>query len=74
MLNRILRDLEQKMHAHAIDSIDRPYTGDIAFEAGRRQGVLQGLKISRQLILDSVKGDEDDVETSSGGKNVRRSV
>ena len=72
MLKKVLLLLDQEIVRQAMEAIERPYNnGDVSFEAGRRQGLHQGLLISRAKVIEVMKGDEDD-EAGHGGKAVRR--
>ena len=71
MLDRYLKSIIDAQLAYAIDSIERPYGMNVEFEAGRRQGVYQGLSLARQKIEETMRGEEDDTGSSAGAA-VRR--
>jgi len=72
VLNKILKQLDNDIVQHAIDSVDRPYTaGVIEFEAGRRHGISTGLRMARQIIINALK-DKDHDEAGDSAKAVRR--
>ena len=72
MLDRLLKRIDTEIINRAIEAQNRPYDPvTAAFEAGRRQGVHQGMQVARSLVEEAMKGDEDD-EAGHSGKAVRR--
>ena len=72
MLDPLLKRIDTEIINRAIEAQNRPYDPATAtFEAGRRQGVHQGLQVARTLVIEIMKGDEDD-EAGHSGKAVRR--
>ena len=72
MLEKFLKQLDDAIITHALDSIDRPYDpGVIEFQAGRRSGISAGLRLARKMIIDSLKEKADD-EAGNPAKAVRR--
>ena len=74
MLDRILKRIDTEIIQRALEAMNRPMDpANAAFEAGRRQGVHQGLQVARALVIELSKGDEDD-EAGHSGKAVRRAL
>lgn len=60
MLDRALKTLDQEILKRALEAMNRPINPEhAAFEAGRRQGVHQGLMVARALIEELIRGDEE---------------
>lgn len=69
---RIFAELDAAMRRHADESIRKNYEpGSVELEAGRRQGMYQGLQIARAIVEALIAGDSDD-EASRSGTAVRR--
>lgn len=73
MLDRVVKALIDAQTSHALDSIARPYGERIEYEAGRRQGIYQGLNLALSKVEELIRGEEDD-EAGRGGKAVRRAL
>jgi hypothetical protein len=75
VLDRYLKSIIDAQLAYAIDSIERPYGARVEFEAGRRQGVYQGLSLARQKIEEQIRGDsEDEISGSEKSAAIVRRV
>ena len=72
MLKKLLLALDNEMVKHAMDAVARPYGDHVEFEAGRRQGVSQGLRVARAKVEELLKGDDEHDEAGRDGKAVRR--
>lgn len=72
MLTKAILRIEEETRKHAHESIERALPAEnLAFEAGRRHGVHQGLKLARSILFQILKGDEDDSGSSQGAANRR---
>lgn len=60
MLDRYLKVLDQEILKRALEAMNRPIDpAAAAFEAGRRQGVHQGLQVAKALVEELIRGDDD---------------
>jgi hypothetical protein len=61
MLDRALKAFDNEILKRALESMGRPIDpAHAAFEAGRRQGVHQGLQVGRALIEELIRDDSDE--------------
>lgn len=72
MLTKVLHRIDAEMHRHATESAQKALPAEnLAFEAGRRHGLYQGLNLARNLVIEVAKGDEDDSGSRKGAAERR---